>query len=209
MDHSTGSTAWHQTLGLFSMKIAITGHTAGIGQSLTTVLQNRGHDIVGLSKRHGDNIRNIPKIVAKILSCDIFINNAQAGYAQTELLYAVWEKWQDQPGKHIWCVGTMMTQSPVELDVPGHSDIDMSQYRNQKIALDDAVAQLRHKKHMPVITMIRPGAVATQPGQTPEWPYCNVDAWANTVISTMLLANEQGMRFNELALCAAKTTMAL
>ena len=189
------------------MKIAITGHTAGIGQAFANILQGRGHDIVGLSKRNGDNIRNISKIVEKITPCDLFINNAQAGYAQTELLYAVWEAWQNQPGKHIWCIGTMMTQYPVELDVPGYSDIDMSQYR--KTALDDAIAQLRNKKHMPVITIIRPGAVATQPGQTPEWPYCDVDAWANTVISTMLLANEQGMRFNELSLGSAKTKLPL
>ena len=191
------------------MKIAITGHTAGIGQSLANILQNRGHEIVGLSKRHGDNIRNTPKIVEKIIACDLFINNAQAGYAQTELLYAVWQAWQDQPGKHIWCIGTMMTQIPVELDVPGHSNIDMSQYRNQKIALDDAITQLRNKKHMPVITMIRPGSIATQHGQKAEWPHCDVDTWTNTIISTMLLANEQGMRFNELALCAAKTRMLL
>ena len=191
------------------MKIAITGHTAGIGQAFAQILQHRGHNIVGLSKRNGDNIRNIPKILEKIISCDLFINNAQSGYAQTELLYAVWEAWQDQPGKHIWCIGTMMTQSPIDQSVPGQSDMAMSQYRNQKIALDDAIVQLRNKKHMPVITMIRPGAVATQPGQIFEWPYCNVNAWANTVISTMLLANEQGMRFNELALCAAKTRMPL
>jgi nucleoside-diphosphate-sugar epimerase len=191
------------------MKIAITGHTAGIGLAFTKVLQNRGHEIIGLSKRNGNNIRNTPKIVEKIMPCDIFINNAQAGYAQTELLYAVWQAWQDQPGKHIWCIGTMMTQIPVASAVPGYTDVDMSQYRNQKIALDDAIAQLRNKKHMPVITMIRPGSIATQPGQTAEWPYCDVDTWANSIISTMLLANEQGMRFNELALGAAKTRMPL
>jgi hypothetical protein len=191
------------------MKIAITGHTAGIGRAFASILQNRGHEIVGLSKRHCDNIRNTLKIVEKIIPCDLFINNAQEGYAQTELLYAVWQRWQDQPGKHIWCIGTMMTQYPVELEVPGHTDVDMSQYRNQKIALDDAIVQLRYKKHMPIITMIRPGAVATQTGQTSEWPYCDVDVWANTVISTILLANEQGMRFNELSLGSAKSKLPL
>jgi hypothetical protein len=103
----------------------------------------------------------------------------------------------------------MMTQSPVDQAVPGQSDMSMSQYRNQKIALDDAIAQLRNKKHMPMITIIRPGAVATQSGQTADWPYCEVDAWVNTVISTMLLANEQGMRYNELALSAAKNQVPL
>jgi nucleoside-diphosphate-sugar epimerase len=191
------------------MKIAITGHTAGIGQAFAKILAARGHEIVGLSKRHSDNIRNTAKIVEKITPCDMFINNAQAGYAQTELLYAVWQAWQDQPDKHIWCIGTMMTQYPVDQSVPGQTEISMSQYRNQKIALDDAIAQLRNKKHMPVITMVRPGAVATHPGQTSEWPYCNVDTWAEVVISTMVLANEQGMRYNELALCAAKHRMPL
>jgi hypothetical protein len=103
----------------------------------------------------------------------------------------------------------MMTQSPVNQAVPRQSDIDISQYRNQKIALDDSIAQLRNKTHLPIITMIRPGAVATQPGQTADWPYCEVDAWVNTVISTMLLANDQGMRYNELTLSAAKTRVPL
>ena len=48
------------------MKIAITGHSAGIGQALAQVYQSQGHDIVGLSKRDGHNIRNIPKIIEYI-----------------------------------------------------------------------------------------------------------------------------------------------
>lgn len=191
------------------MKIAITGHTAGIGKALSLVLTDRGHTIVGLSKRDGNNIRNTPKIVEKILPCDLFINNAQAGFAQTELLYAVWEAWEDQPGKHIWCIGTMMTQSPVPVSVPGHSNLEIMQYRNQKIALDDAVAQLRHLNHLPVITMVRPGAVATQPGQLPQWPFCDVLAWAKLIVDTLANANNNQMRFNELSLCAAKSKIDL
>lgn len=191
------------------MKIAITGHSAGIGQAFAKILQARGHEIVGLSKRNGDNVRNTNKIMEKIIPCDMFINNAQAGYAQTELLYAVWEAWQDQPGKHIWCIGTMMTQYPTDMPVPGYSETVMSQYRNQKIALDDAISQLRYKKHLPIITMIRPGSVATQPDQSSEWPYCDVDAWANTIVQTLASATKQGMHFNELALYAAKNKVLL
>lgn len=191
------------------MKIAITGHTAGIGKALSTVLANRGHDIVGLSKRNGDNIKNVVKITEKIVPCDLFINNAQAGYAQTELLYAVWESWQDQPNKYIWCIGTMLTQYPVDYSVDGNSDKSMSQYRNQKIALEDAISQLRNKKNLPIITMIRPGSVATQPGTPNEWPYCDLNSWSELLITTMVMANEQGMRYNELSLGAAKTKMPL
>jgi NADP-dependent 3-hydroxy acid dehydrogenase YdfG len=191
------------------MKVAITGHTAGIGQAFAKTLQKRGHEIVGLSKRDGNNIRNCSKIVEKIIPCDLFINNAQDGYAQTELLFAVWQAWQDCPGKHIWCVGTMMTLVPVAPPIVNQSEMAMDAYRNQKIALDDAVSQLRHRKHLPVITMIRPGSVATQAGQTAEWPNCDVDTWADTIVSTVVLANEQGMRFVELSLASAKNRIPL
>ena len=131
------------------MKIAITGHTAGIGQALARVLSQRGHEILGLSKRDGHNIKVIPKIAAKIESCDMFVNNAQAGYAQTELLYAVWESWQGQRNKHIWCIGTMMAQCPVDPPVPGQSELSMSAYRTQKLALEQAINQLRWKNDWP------------------------------------------------------------
>jgi nucleoside-diphosphate-sugar epimerase len=191
------------------MKIAITGHTAGIGQALCRVLGQRGHEIVGLSKRDGHNIRVIPKIAAKIESCDMFINNAQAGYAQTELLYAVWESWQGQPNKHIWCISTMMTQCPVDPPVSGQSELSMSAYRTQKLALEQAITQLRWKNDCPCITLIRPGAVATQPGQVSEYPYCEVGAWAETIVSTMIMADQQNMIFQELSLGYAEGPLGL
>jgi len=191
------------------MKIAITGHTAGIGQALARVLNQRGHEIVGLSKRDGHNIRVIPKIAARIESCDMFINNAQAGYAQTELLYAVWESWQGQPNKHIWCIGTMMAQCPVDPPVPGQSELSMNAYRTQKLALEQAINQLRWKNDWPCITLIRPGAVATQPDQKPGYPYCAVDAWADTVIAAMVSADQQNMVFQELSLGYAEGAMGL
>jgi nucleoside-diphosphate-sugar epimerase len=191
------------------MKIAITGHTAGIGKALAQVLTTRGHEILGLSKRDGHNIRVIPKIVAQVESCDMFINNAQAGYAQTELLYAVWEAWQGQANKHIWCIGTMMAQCPVDPPVPGLSEISMSAYRTQKIALEEAITQLRWKRYWPSITLIRPGAVATQSGQIPGYPYCEVDAWADVVVSSMVAADQQGMILQELSLGCSKSMAGL
>ena len=60
-------------------RIAITGHSAGIGQALLKIYETHGHEVVGLSRRNGYNIRSTSKIVEKIRDCDIFINNAQAG----------------------------------------------------------------------------------------------------------------------------------
>ena len=160
------------------MKIAVTGHSAGIGQALARVYQAQGHEIVGLSKRNGHNIRNIPKIIAHVEHCDMFINNAQAGFTQTELLFKIYKLWKGHVGKRIINISTMMTTQPVST-LPG---IDMIAYRNQKIALEEAHYQLQHLQDWPKLTLVRPGAVATQPGQTSPRPYANVDHWATTLV---------------------------
>lgn len=190
------------------MKIAITGHSAGIGQAFAQILADKGHEIVGISKRDGNNIRVIPKITDMIESCDMFINNAQSGYAQTELLYSVWNRWQGQE-KYIWCIGTIMATQPIDPPIPGQSELAMSEYRNQKIALEDAIRQLRWKKQWPSITLIRPGGVATQPGQQAPWPYCDVNQWAGTIVNTIDQADQLGMRFTELSLSATQSKLNL
>lgn len=116
------------------MKIAITGHTAGIGAALAEVYY--GNEIIGISTREGNNIRNIPKVSNLIEPCDMFINNAQVGFAQTELLFEIHRRWEDQD-KHIVVISTMMTQDPVSRIV------NMDEYRLQKVALEQAVQQLR------------------------------------------------------------------
>lgn len=162
------------------MKIAISGHTAGIGKAFAQQLSDRGHDIVGISRREGENIRRIEHTANLIEPCDLFINNAQSQYAQTELLFAVWQRWQGEQ-KYIWNISTMMTQQPVNSRPDGQSDIAMSQYRNQKVALEDACRQLQHKSAYPRIVLIRPGGVATQIGFDNS-NKANVDEWVGTIL---------------------------
>lgn len=161
-------------------KIAITGHSAGIGQALAKIYESQGHEIVGLSRRNGYNIRSIPKIVDKIQDCDIFINNAQAGFAQTELLFFVYEAWFQQD-KTIVNISTMMTSEPVS-SLPG---LEMMQYYVQKKTLEEAIIQLRGLHQWPRLCLVKPGAVATQPGQTSPRPCADVDAWAKRLISIL------------------------
>ena len=109
------------------MLIAITGHTAGIGKSFAEQLKSKGHKIIGISRRDGENIRRIPHTASLIEPCDFFINNAQSQYAQTELLYEIWQRWQGKK-KYIWNISTMMTEIPVNNVPDGQDDIVMSQY---------------------------------------------------------------------------------
>lgn len=160
------------------MKIAITGHRQGIGKAFAEQLSSRGHTIVGISRSDGENIRRTEHIANMIEPCDMFINNAQSQYAQTELFYSVWKRWRGSK-KYIWNISTMMTEEPVNGVPEGLDDLDMSHYRIQKLALEEASRQLTHKDSLPRISIIRPGGVDTQ-GRGGE----DVNVWVKSVIDT-------------------------
>ena len=144
------------------MKIAITGHTAGIGQALAKEYALDGHEIVGLSQREGNNIRNTPKICDQIEPCDIFINNAQAGYAQTELLFEMARRWQ-------------------------------------KVTLEEAVSQIRHRRLGLTITIVRPGNIATSLDKTVP-PAADVNNWARTLLDLLDMAKNNDLSISDISL---------
>jgi NADP-dependent 3-hydroxy acid dehydrogenase YdfG len=176
------------------MKIAITGHTAGIGQALAVQYTKQGHEIVGLSRRHGHNIRNVPKICDQIEPCDLFINNAQAGYAQTELLFEMAQRWSGTK-KHIIVISTMMAQDPISC-LPG---LDMDHYRVQKVALEEAVQQIRNRRLDVSFTIVRPGNIATSADKTVP-PAADVNNWAQTLIEIFDLVKQRNLSINEISL---------
>lgn len=160
------------------MKVAITGGTAGIGLALTKQFEADGHEVIALSRRNGYNIRSLPKITTTIETCDMFINNAQVGYAQTELLFEVWRRWRGQH-KYIVNVGTQMT----DLLLPPKEEWD--EYIIQKKALDLATRLLEQRSEWPRQLLVRPGSIATQPGQHPP-EYMDVDEYARLVYPWIL-----------------------
>lgn len=178
------------------MIIAITGHTSGIGKEFTKQLGQRGHEIVGISRRDGENIRRIMHTASLIEPCDLFINNAQAGYAQTELLYEIWKRWQGKK-KYIWNISTMMTELPVNSRPDGQDDIVMSAYRNQKLALEEASRQLRHKSSWPCISIIKPGGVATQTSFD-NANKADVVVWVKSVID--IFSHNNNIKISEISI---------
>jgi hypothetical protein len=188
------------------MLIAITGHTAGIGQSFTKILESRGHGIVGISRRTGENIRRIEHVANMIERCDMFINNAQTAYAQTELLYAVWSRWQGIEGKYIWNISTQMTEHPINGTPDRQDDLIMSQYRNQKLALEEASRQLRFKNVWPNISVIRPGGVATQQNFD-NTNKANVDVWVKSIID--MFSHNENINISEISVGYAKKRISI
>jgi nucleoside-diphosphate-sugar epimerase len=174
------------------MKIAITGHTAGIGKALATAYQE--HEIVGLSRRDGNNIRNIPKVCDQIDPCDVFINNAQAGFAQTELLFEMAHRWTGT-NKHILVISTIMAQDPMSC-LPG---LDMDAYRVQKVALEEAVHQLRYRRLGIKFTIVRPGNIATSEDKTVP-PAADVNNWAKTLVDIFHIASANNLVVPDISL---------
>lgn len=187
------------------MKIAITGHTAGIGKEFAEQLSQRGHSIVGISRREGENIRRIPHTASLIEPCDMFINNAQSQYAQTELLYEVWRIWQGKE-KYIWNISTMMTEAPINSTPDGQDDLIMSAYRNQKIALENASRQLRFKNSLPNISIIRPGGVSTQE-QWDNTGKADVKLWVKSVID--IFAHNDNILISEISIGYTKKRISI
>ncbi len=151
------------------MKIAITGHKRGIGKAFAEQLADRGHSIVGISRSDGENIRRTAHTASLIEPCDMLINNAISLYAQTELLFEVWHRWQDIKETHyIWNISTKLCEQDHDVDIKGITFRESMQYRNQKMALELAHHQLNSQPSNIQMSLIRPGDVRTQTWSNPN-----------------------------------------
>lgn len=157
------------------MKIAITGHTAGIGQALAREYEKRGHTIVGISKREGNDIRSIYRTVDLIEPCDMFINNAQQDFAQTDLLFELHKRWKNQH-KEVIVLSTMMTMF-------GPISYELIPYYTQKVALENATLELAQTSFWPKFRLVRPGEVNTGPHSGPQ--ASDVNVWAKTFVDIL------------------------
>jgi len=150
------------------MKIAITGHKRGIGKAFADQLGSLGHQIIGISRSDGENIRRTVHTASIIEPCDMWINNAISFYAQTELLFEVWHRWQpSQQKRKIWNISTKAVLSESQL-IDGLTMRQSMQYWNQKMSLELAHNQLSSLHSNIEMLLIRPGAVNTQAFSHPD-----------------------------------------
>ena len=74
-------------------KVAITGHTKGLGLSLSQKLSNQ-YTVLGFSRSNGYDISNnedVRRIIDETLDCEIFVNNAYHFDQQTNIA-KLWEE---------------------------------------------------------------------------------------------------------------------
>jgi len=115
------------------MKIAVTGHTSGLGKSFYNASIERGHSVYGFSRSNGYDLRDytqVGRMLDAVQGFDFFINNAKPDYAQAQILYRLVRQ---QSCKNIISIGSQVITSP-----PEWTDTFLLEYITQKIALAHA-----------------------------------------------------------------------
>jgi len=134
------------------MKIAITGHTQGVGRAIAQQLTDLGHRTNGYDISDDSTL---DRIVAKVVDCDVFVNNAMHEYSQTKLLYKLHAAWSDQD-RLIVNIGSKITMLWVK---DHHLDL---MYRNHKKALDDACEFFNNRADLPKVMLVKIPRIDTQ-----------------------------------------------
>ena len=147
-------------------RVAITGHTRGIGKYLVERLEAQGIEVMGFSKSNGYNIMKestCKRIVKEALEwkADIFVNNAYAPGSQVRLLYLFYEAWENKP-RQIINMGATSSDSITNFSQMGYNK-DWTPYVSDKARLDWASLQLANQfqKGKCRVTNIKPGMVDT------------------------------------------------
>jgi hypothetical protein len=156
------------------MKIAITGHTNGIGKSIHDFFESNGHECLGFSRSNKFNVgsqdsRN--QILTLSQGCDIFVNNAFVfnDDSQYKMLVGIWNLWIKNPEKIIINISSTAADQYGNVGYP-HQD-----YAKQKAVLDNFC-----EKNIkgPWIINLKPGFVDTdlvKDTNIPGWPKMSVD----------------------------------
>lgn len=105
------------------MKIAITGHTSGIGKALYDIYSEE-NEVLGFSRTNGYDISNnkiVNDIVQESLDCDVFINNAYYSIAQVNILNNLWNFWSRDKSKTIVNISSLSKYPGVSGNQSGYS----------------------------------------------------------------------------------------
>ena len=127
------------------MKIALTGHTKGLGEEIKKGFQDK-HNVIGFSRSNGYDIKSPTdrkKIIKESNECDIFINLVHNYYHQTDILFELYAAWENK-NKLIINIGS----SVIDDDMWGVDRLDHLEYKNQKIALESMSNLLSKRKSL-------------------------------------------------------------
>jgi len=141
-----------------ALRVAITGHTSGIGHAFAEWFANRGHEVIGMSRANGFDIRDADRVVDHAQHCDIFINNAWQGFDQSTLMYLLHDRWFGDQTKLIIVVSSARSIKPTEYHT---GDPARNLYKTSKHSLEQSCIHLWNHNPYPRICLFRPGHTDT------------------------------------------------
>jgi len=136
------------------MKVAITGHTAGIGKAIHNYFKLKEYECTGFSKRNGfdiNNPENRKQIIELSKDSSIFVNCAYSNFnnSQLEVLKAIINEYKGQE-KIIINISSRIT----DLDTPAIFEL----YKKTKQDIDNLCKIQRSK---PWVINLKPGLTDT------------------------------------------------
>lgn len=131
-------------------KVAITGHSKGLGQILFERYKKKGLDVFGASRQNGFDLNDNKKLdlfCDSIRDYDLLINNAPGPF-QKHVLRKMFQEWKGKE-KIIMNIGSRTTQFSVA---------QAMDYGTEKAALDFFARSAQHfGEKFPHVLLIRPG----------------------------------------------------
>ena len=131
------------------MKIHITGTTRGLGLAVKEYSQLRGWSVTALDRPVHDLASDLDSFV--LTDFDVYVNNAYHAWAQTDLLYRLWEMNQDRRCLII-NVGSVVVDRQYDRVYP---------YAIHNTALSEACKQLQQIDSSCKITHLKMGRMDT------------------------------------------------
>jgi len=134
------------------MKIALTGHTKGLGAEIFKNLSSE-HSVLGFSRSNGYDIKSPidrKKILKTSVEADVLINLVHNYYHQTDLLFEFFKAWENKNKLII-----NISSAVVEDRTWGQDRFDLIEYKNQKKALESMAIYLSDRKSKPQIKNYR------------------------------------------------------
>lgn len=132
------------------MRVAITGHTKGIGQELVNYFLGKKYEVTGFSRKNNYDIsinETRKRIVGQLDQFDIFVNNAYNNFdnSQELLLENILDAWKNQE-KIIINISSRWTDGD-------------SQYCQHKLSLDRLCEKYKHSTVY--LINLKPGLIDT------------------------------------------------
>lgn len=186
------------------IKIAITGHTKGLGKFLYDSFIADGHTVVGFSRSTGYNIKNKEdreRIVVQSKDCDLFINNAYNyedwDNSQLDMLKDMYFSWLNDKVK---CIINMSSSAsdiyPTPVTVPGvprYPDYIKAKWEQDKWLV--TVRNFLNTREQVRLVNLKPGRIVTEKTQD-KWKDQRVLAPTDLYKIVKLVINEPEIEFS-------------